>query len=70
MTQVDVSRMIPTTGETAAIVGARPARPRTIGLSDLTVFPLAMSGNVFGWTADDATSSTRPTRTRRAAARS
>jgi len=54
MTQVDVSRMIPTTGETAAIVGARPARPRTIGLSDLTVYPLAMSGNVFGWTADDA----------------
>jgi aryl-alcohol dehydrogenase-like predicted oxidoreductase len=29
---------------------------RTIGSSDLRVFPLAMSGNVFGWTADvDAT---------------
>lgn len=27
---------------------------RRIGASDLTVFPLAMSGNVFGWTADDA----------------
>ena len=30
-------------------------RPRRIGSSDLTVFPLAISGNVFGWTADDAT---------------
>jgi aryl-alcohol dehydrogenase-like predicted oxidoreductase len=30
------------------------ARPRRIGSSDLTVFPLAISGNVFGWTADDA----------------
>jgi aryl-alcohol dehydrogenase-like predicted oxidoreductase len=46
---------VPTTGETAAIVGSRPARQRTIGPSDLAVFPLAMSGNVFGWTADDAT---------------
>jgi aryl-alcohol dehydrogenase-like predicted oxidoreductase len=27
---------------------------RKIGSSDLSVFPLAMSGNVFGWTADDA----------------
>lgn len=55
MTQLDVSRMVPTTGETAAIVGARAARPRTIGFSELRVFPLAMSGNVFGWTADDGT---------------
>ncbi|CAN5502655.1 aldo/keto reductase [soil metagenome] len=31
-----------------------PARPRRIGTSELTVFPLAISGNVFGWTADDA----------------
>lgn len=54
MTQLDVSRMVPTTGETAAVVGARTVRPRTVGLSDLAVFPLAMSGNVFGWTADDA----------------
>jgi aryl-alcohol dehydrogenase-like predicted oxidoreductase len=46
--------MVPTTDETAAIVGVRSARPRTIGLSSLSVFPLAMSGNVFGWTADDA----------------
>lgn len=29
-------------------------RPRRVGSSDLTVFPLAMSGNVFGWTADDS----------------
>ncbi|MFJ3384388.1 MULTISPECIES: aldo/keto reductase [unclassified Curtobacterium] len=27
-----------------------------IGTSDLTVFPLALGGNVFGWTADEATS--------------
>lgn len=54
MTQLDVSTMVPTTGETAAIVGARPARKRSVGFSDLSVFPLAMSGNVFGWTADDA----------------
>ena len=54
MTQLDVSRMAPTTEETAAILGARSVRKRTIGSSDLAVFPLAMSGNVFGWTADDA----------------
>lgn len=53
MTQVDVSQRV-TTSETAAIVGATPVRRRTIGSSDLSVFPLAMSGNVFGWTADDA----------------
>lgn len=29
-------------------------RNRRIGSSDLEVFPLAISGNVFGWTADDA----------------
>lgn len=44
MTQVDVSRMVSTS----------PLRRRTIGSSDLSVFPLAMSGNVFGWTADDS----------------
>jgi len=54
MTQLDVSPMVPTTRETAAIVGTPVARPRTIGSSDLSVFPIAMSGNVFGWTADDA----------------
>ncbi|WP_213814115.1 aldo/keto reductase, partial [Glaciihabitans sp. dw_435] len=30
-------------------------RLRRIGFSDLRVFPLAISGNVFGWTADAAT---------------
>ncbi len=30
-----------------------PAR-RTVGQSDLQVFPLAIGGNVFGWTADSA----------------
>jgi aryl-alcohol dehydrogenase-like predicted oxidoreductase len=32
-------------------------RLRTIGSSDLKVFPLAISGNVFGWTADSETTS-------------
>ncbi|WP_329411424.1 aldo/keto reductase [Streptomyces sp. NBC_00704] len=29
---------------------------RTLGSSDLEVFPLALGGNVFGWTADEAAS--------------
>ncbi|MFH8774377.1 aldo/keto reductase [Streptomyces sp. NPDC085866] len=29
---------------------------RTLGSSDLRVFPLALGGNVFGWTADEETS--------------
>ncbi|MDN0199525.1 aldo/keto reductase [Streptomyces sp. S.PNR 29] len=29
---------------------------RKLGLSDLEVFPLSLGGNVFGWTADEATS--------------
>ncbi|GHH09439.1 aldo/keto reductase [Streptomyces rubradiris] len=29
---------------------------RTLGSSDLKVFPLALGGNVFGWTADEQTS--------------
>ena len=33
---------------------ATTVRKRHIGVSDLNVFPVAMSGNVFGWTADDA----------------
>ena len=33
---------------------ATTVRKRHIGVSDLSVFPIAMSGNVFGWTADDA----------------
>ena len=45
---------VPTTRETAAIVGSIPPRKRQIGQSDLIVFPLALSGNVFGWKTDDA----------------
>jgi aryl-alcohol dehydrogenase-like predicted oxidoreductase len=42
---------------TTAIDSSRPSASapsalRQIGASDLHVFPLAMSGNVFGWTAD------------------
>lgn len=29
---------------------------RTLGSSDLEVFPLSLGGNVFGWTADEAQS--------------
>ncbi len=29
---------------------------RKLGSSDLEVFPLALGGNVFGWTADEARS--------------
>lgn len=36
--------------------GATSAPRRTVGLSDLSVFPIALSGNVFGWTADAAES--------------
>jgi len=46
---------VPTTSETAAIVGAGAAPRRRVGLSELRVFPLAISGKVFGWKADDAT---------------
>ncbi|MGV3714258.1 aldo/keto reductase [Pseudolysinimonas sp.] len=46
------SAPVPTTEETRAIVGAHPAARRRIGSSDLHVFPIALSGNVFGWTAD------------------
>lgn len=31
-------------------------RLRTVGASDLRVYPIAMSGNVFGWMADDESS--------------
>ncbi|MEQ1735857.1 MAG: aldo/keto reductase, partial [Rhodoglobus sp.] len=44
---------MPTTNETAAIAHGHPARFRRVGQSDLAVFPLAIGGNVFGWTADD-----------------
>ena len=46
---------VPTTGQTAAIVGSRVGWRRRIGETELHVFPLALSGNVFGWTADPAT---------------
>ncbi|MCU1550555.1 MAG: aldo/keto reductase [Glaciihabitans sp.] len=39
----------------AATSSVSSPRPRIIGSSDLSVFPLAMSGNVFGWTADSTT---------------
>ena len=38
----------------ARVLTALP-RLRTVGSSDLRVFPLAMSGNIFGWTADEDT---------------
>jgi len=41
----------PTTAQTAAIVGEGAPQRRRIGHTDLRVFPLAISGNVFGWTA-------------------
>lgn len=52
MTQLDE-----TTGTTTApeATASAPAR-RRLGQSSLEVFPLALSGTVFGWTADDATS--------------
>ncbi|MGV8881896.1 MAG: aldo/keto reductase [Rhodoglobus sp.] len=51
---VGVQRTGPIMRQTGAISAVKPIR-RTIGTSDLSVFPLAMSGNVFGWTADDST---------------
>lgn len=53
MTQLD--EKVTTTDETATIVGRSNARPRRVGDSELSVFPVAMSGNVFGWIADDTT---------------
>lgn len=44
------------TEQTRAIVGLAPRPRRRIGMSDLEVFPIALSGNVFGWTADSAES--------------
>jgi len=54
MTSVDPASKVQT-AETA-IVRSSP-RHRQIGSSELSVFPLAMSGNVFGWTTDDAAAS-------------
>ena len=45
---------VPTTLETFAVTSATGApRLRAVGGSDLRVYPLAISGNVFGWRADD-----------------
>lgn len=42
---------VPTTAQTATIVDPTPAQRRRVGSSDLRVFPVALSANVFGWTA-------------------
>lgn len=38
----------------ASTTAATDVRKRHIGVSDLKVFPVAISGTAFGWTADDA----------------
>lgn len=48
---LEVPLSAPTTAQTATIVDPDPAPRRRIGLSELRVFPVALSGNVFGWTA-------------------
>ena len=50
-----VPTTVPTTRETAAIVGTTPPARRRLGHSNLHVFPLALSGKVFGWTTDATT---------------
>jgi len=54
MTQLDASTARPSAPVTGPLPRLTAARRRRIGFSDLVVYPLAMSGNVFGWTADDA----------------
>jgi len=44
--------VVPAPDESTVARGA--VRQRRIGFSELTVYPLAISGTVFGWTADDA----------------
>lgn len=52
MTQVHPTRSLP--GSTSVRASSQPHFiTRVVGSSDLRVFPLALSGNVFGWTADD-----------------
>ena len=46
---------VPTTAQTAAIVGSDALARRAVGTSGLSVFPVAISGKVFGWKTDDAT---------------
>lgn len=43
-------------GAAATVETDMTASLRKIGTSDLEVFPLALGGNVFGWTADEETS--------------
>ena len=52
MTQLDETTGTATSPESTV---SAPAR-RRLGQSPIEVFPLALSGTVFGWTADDATS--------------
>lgn len=40
--------------EPADIVGAGNQHMSRIGHTDLDVFPLCLGGDVFGWTADEA----------------
>lgn len=53
-TSAPAPRPVPTTEETARLVDSRTVARRAVGRSDLRVFPIALSGNVFGWTADAA----------------
>lgn len=48
-----MSADMPVSGSVATVT-ARPVR-RRLGVSELRVFPLALGGNVFGWTADSVT---------------
>ena len=49
---VHTSEVATGTGPIPHSVNGRRSANRQLGTSDLHVFPLAMSGNVFGWTAD------------------
>jgi aryl-alcohol dehydrogenase-like predicted oxidoreductase len=51
-----IARAPISTEQTRAIVGSTPTARRRVGSSDLEVFPIALSGNVFGWTADSVES--------------
>jgi len=54
MTQLHPTRSLPGSADVPA--HSRPHfSTRVVGTSDLRVYPLALSGNVFGWTADDPT---------------
>jgi len=53
MTQVHPTHSLPGTSSVRATAHSHFST-RVVGSSDLRVFPIALSGNVFGWTADDA----------------